>query len=85
MKQTYTVTGMTCAACSAAVEKATRSLSGVESATVNLLANQLTIVSERAVDDSVVVQAVEKAGYGAKPRNAKTAALEKADPGTITQ
>lgn len=85
MKQTYTVTGMTCAACSAAVEKATRSLPGVESATVNLLANQLTIVSERAVDDSVVVQAVEKAGYGAKPRNAKTAALEKADPGAIVR
>jgi len=43
MKQTYHVTGMSCAACAAAVEKSVRKLPGVKRADVNLLANKLSV------------------------------------------
>ena len=43
MKQIFQVTGMSCAACSANVERAVRKLDGIESAEVNLLANRLTV------------------------------------------
>lgn len=61
----YEVTGMSCAACSARVEKAVSSVEGVTSCSVNLLTNSMMI--EGDVDDSVIVNAVEKAGYGASP------------------
>ena len=65
MRLKFDVTGMTCAACSARVEKVTASVPGVEKAEVNLLAGTMTVES---VDDSVVTaveQAVKNAGYGA--------------------
>ncbi len=65
MKQ-YNVTGMSCAACSAHVEKAVRQVAGVESVTVNLLTNSMSV--EGTASDSDVVAAVTKAGYGAVPR-----------------
>lgn len=79
MKQTYTVTGMTCAACSAAVEKAVNALPDVESAVVNLLANQLTVVGSETLDDALVIQAVEKAGYGILRPAAKGETAAKTD------
>ncbi len=62
MKQ-YNVTGMSCAACSARVEKAVSKLDGVTSCTVNLLTNSMSV--EGAVNNDTVISAVEKAGYGA--------------------
>lgn len=80
MKQTYTVTGMTCAACSAAVEKAVNALPEVESAAVNLLANRLTVVGSEALDEAAVIQAVERAGYGVvRPAAKGNAAAAKTD------
>ncbi len=57
----YSIKGMSCAACSARVEKAVSALSGVESCTVNLLTNSMTVSGK--VSDSEIINAVEKAGY----------------------
>ena len=72
MKQTFDVTGMTCAACSARVEKATRAVPGVADVAVNLLKNSMDISFDDGVEPSAVTAAVEaavdKAGYGAAAR-----------------
>lgn len=65
MKQ-YNVTGMSCAACSAHVEKAVQAVEGVTSVTVNLLTNSMNV--EGTASDSDVVAAVVHAGYGAAPK-----------------
>ena len=62
----YDVTGMSCAACSARVEKAAKTVEGVESCSVNLLTNTLTV--EGTASDKTVMAAVKKAGYGIKPQ-----------------
>ncbi|NHM13796.1 heavy metal translocating P-type ATPase [Eggerthellaceae bacterium zg-886] len=75
MKQTFDVTGMSCAACSARVEKAASAVDGVESVAVNLLKNSMDVTMADEDADFVigdVVEAVTKAGYGATPRPAKT-------------
>ncbi len=65
---------MTCAACSARVEKAARAVEGVSDVAVNLLKNSMEVDSDGAPETlSAVVAAVEKAGYGALPRQAKGA------------
>lgn len=70
----FNVTGMSCAACSARVEKAVNKVDGVESCAVNLLTNSLAV--EGNVSDEQIISAVVSAGYGAepkeKPNNAKT-------------
>ena len=58
----YNVTGMSCAACSARVEKAVRALSGVSYCSVNLLTNSMSV---EGAEESSVIAAVEAAGYGA--------------------
>ena len=63
MKQ-YEVTGMSCAACSARVEKAVGEVAGVESCSVNLLTNSMTVKGN--ADDKIIIDAVVKAGYGAR-------------------
>lgn len=63
MRKFY-VTGMTCAACSARVEKAVREVSGVTSCSVNLLMNTMTVEGEAT--DERIITAVEKAGYGVR-------------------
>ncbi len=69
MKQTFDVTGMTCAACSARVEKASNKVEGVEQATVNLLKNSMDVEYDGNPATVVAIcAAVEKAGYGASPR-----------------
>ena len=65
VKQKYDITGMTCSACSAHVEKAARSVPGVDNVTVNLLTNTLLVESEVPIADSAIVDAVSNAGYGA--------------------
>lgn len=67
MKQ-FDVTGMSCAACSARVEKAVKPVEGVESCAVNLLTNTLTV--EGTAADKDIISAVKKAGYGIKPSKA---------------
>ena len=63
----YTVTGMTCAACQARVEKAVSKLPGVYSVSVSLLTNSMSVDGKASESD--IIQAVEAAGYGVKPRN----------------
>jgi len=66
MLQKYRITGMSCSACSAAVEKAASRVEGVNSATVNLLANtMLCEYDESITNDNNIIKAVEDAGYGA--------------------
>ena len=65
MKQ-YTVTGMSCAACSARVEKAVSKVPGVTSCSVSLLTNSMGV--EGDVSEQAVISAVEAAGYGAAPK-----------------
>ena len=65
MKQ-YTVTGMSCAACSARVEKAVSKVEGVTSCSVSLLTNSMGV--EGSATDAQIVEAVEQAGYGASPK-----------------
>ena len=67
MKQKYDVTGMTCSACSAHVEKAARAIPGVRDVTVNLLTNSMVIESDTQIANSAVIEAVSAAGYGAIP------------------
>ena len=69
----YTVTGMSCAACSARVEKAVKAVPGVTSCSVSLLTNSMGV--EGTASASAIVKAVQEAGYGASP---KTASASKA-------
>lgn len=68
MTEQFAVTGMTCAACSAHVEKAVSRLSGVQSAPVNLMLGSMTVTyDETTVTESDIIAAVKAAGYGASP------------------
>ena len=69
MKQ-YTVTGMSCAACSVRVEKAVSKVDGVTSCSVSLLTNSMGV--EGSATDAQIVEAVEQAGYGASPKGTAT-------------
>ena len=62
----YNVTGMSCAACSARVEKAVRKVPGVTSCSVSLLTNSMGV--EGTATPAAIVQAVQEAGYGASPK-----------------
>lgn len=64
----YTVTGMSCAACSARVEKAVTAVPGVTSCSVSLLTNSMGV--EGTASASAIVKAVQEAGYGASPKAA---------------
>ena len=66
----YTVTGMSCAACSARVEKAVSKVDGVTSCSVSLLTNSMGV--EGSATDAQIVEAVEQAGYGASPKGTAT-------------
>lgn len=67
--QQFNVTGMSCAACSARVEKAVSALEGIESVSVNLLTNSMMVEGDAVVKD--IIDAVEKAGYGANLKSKK--------------
>ena len=81
MTRKYDVTGMSCAACSARIEKVVGKLEGVKSVTVNLLMNNMTVdFDENTLNDDKIIQAVIGAGYGASlPReeNAPQTTAEK--------
>ena len=63
----YTVTGMSCAACSARVEKAVSKVEGVTSCSVSLLTNSMGV--EGSASPEAIIKAVEDAGYGASPKS----------------
>ena len=65
MKLKFNVTGMTCAACSARVEKVTNAVTGVEKAEVNLLAGTMQVEAENTDVTAAIIQAVRNAGYNA--------------------
>ncbi len=65
----FQVTGMTCAACSARVEKAVSKVPGVSSCSVSLLTNSMSVEGSAATEE--IIAAVEKAGYGASPKGTK--------------
>lgn len=67
----YNVTGMTCSACSARVEKAVSNVEGVTSCQVNLLTNSMMV--DGTADSGTIVAAVEKAGYGASLAGGRSA------------
>ena len=68
----YQVTGMSCAACSARVEKAVSKVPGVTSCSVSLLTNSMAV--EGTADEAAIVAAVTEAGYGAKRKGAEPSA-----------
>ncbi len=73
----YNVTGMSCAACSARVEKAVNAVPGVESCAVSLLTNSMGV--EGTASPDAIIQAVTNAGYGASVRGAEKSASPGAD------
>ena len=73
----YDVTGMSCAACSARVEKAVSGVRGVEKCSVNLLTNSMTV--EGNAEEKDIIEAVEKAGYKAKSKDGEKTAQSKDD------
>ena len=73
----YDVTGMSCAACSARVEKAVVAVPGVESCAVSMLTNSMGVTG--TASESEIVRAVEKAGYGAAKKGQKAQAPSPAD------
>jgi len=83
MKIKFRVTGMTCAACSARVEKVTKSIDGVENAEVNLLAGTMVVEAQTAAVTDTIISAVQNAGYGAStadaPKKAPAAPADSTD------
>ena len=74
----FNVTGMSCAACSARVEKAVKKVPGVTSCSVSLLTNSMGV--EGTAADAAIIQAVQEAGYGASPKKAGGAAAGSTSP-----
>ncbi|MDD6367187.1 MAG: heavy metal translocating P-type ATPase, partial [Stecheria intestinalis] len=72
----FVVTGMSCAACQARVEKAVSKVPGVTSCSVSLLTNSMGV--EGTADEKAIIQAVEHAGYGAALKGEETAAKKSA-------
>ncbi len=84
VNQKFNVTGMTCSACSANVEKSVKKLEGVQSVNVNLLSNSMSVeFDETSLDHNTIIEAVKNAGYGASDFVRGTALVkqtEKANP-----
>lgn len=80
MKQNFNVTGMTCSACSAHVDKSVRKLQGVCEVNVNLLKNSMTVeYDEELTNDSEIISAVVSGGYGATVTGQKQVTETKTD------
>ena len=89
-KEQFDITGMTCSACSARIEKSVGKLPGIKEVSVNLLKNSMVASYDEAILDTAgIVQAVEKAGYGAIPKtsaqskNRSPAPASKAEVSTV--
>ncbi len=79
MKEKFTVTGMTCSACQAHVDKAVRKLPGVCEVNVDLLGGSMRVEHDDTVTAQAIVEAVTKAGYAAAPQTAQTQGPAKAE------
>ena len=78
MKKKFNVTGMTCSACSAHVEKAVKNVKGVQSADVSLLTNSMTVrFDEKVASEADIIAAVQKSGYGASAEGNAVAETKK--------
>ena len=71
MKEKFIVTGMSCAACSARVERAARSVEGVKNAAVSLLTNEMIVEYSSPCTTERIIEAVKKAGYGASTQKSE--------------
>ncbi len=71
-KEKFRVSGMSCAACSAHVEKAVRAVKGVQSADVSLLTNSMVVEYDSSVSENDIIKAVKKSGYGASSAESKS-------------
>ena len=89
MTSYYTITGMSCAACTARVEKAVSRVEGVTSCSVNLLTNSMSV--EGTASDHQIISAVQNAGYGAvlkksdNNQNFKSSSEEEIKSGEVKQ
>lgn len=80
MKSVFNITGMSCAACAARVDKAVSAVLGVQSVAVNLLKNTMRVeYDEKTVSPAVIVSAVERAGYGARVFGEKQPAEQRSE------
>ena len=80
MKSVFNITGMSCAACAARVDKAVSAVRGIQSVAVNLLKNTMRVeYDEKTVSPAVIVSAVERAGYGARVFGEKQPAEQKSE------
>lgn len=80
MKSVFNITGMSCAACAARVDKAVSAVRGVQSVAVNLLKNTMRVeYDEKTVSPAVIVSAVEQAGYGARVFGEKQPAEQRSE------
>ena len=75
----YDITGMSCAACSARVEKAVKNIEGVKEVSVNLLTNSMIVSYDDNLSSKDIINAVNKAGYGAKKKGEKIVKENKKD------
>ena len=83
-KETFNVTGMTCSACSARVERAVKKMEGTAEVSVNLLTNTMTLAYDAAVTSpAAIIAVVEDAGYGASVKGAPAAAQSAPTAGTV--
>ncbi|MBR5485324.1 MAG: heavy metal translocating P-type ATPase [Oscillospiraceae bacterium] len=81
MHQKFSVTGMTCSACSANVDRTVKKLSGISAVNVNLLSNSMTVeYDEKTISASEIINAVQQAGYGASLYSAKSEKNKKTSP-----
>ena len=82
VKETYDITGMSCSACSARVEKAVAKIVGAENVSVNLLTNSMQVKRDEKISGAEIVDAVTDAGYGAALKNS-AAPVQKKSARTI--
>ena len=84
MKQKFDVTGMTCSACSAHVEKAVGKLEGIRTVNVNLLQNSMVVeYDETALHTEDIIKAVESGGYGASLQGANASSTAPEPPKNV--
>ncbi|SHE52458.1 MULTISPECIES: heavy metal translocating P-type ATPase [Caloramator] len=77
MNNKFKITGMTCAACSRAVERAVKKLDGIDKAEVNLAIEELYVEYDKTkINEEDIIRAVERAGYGASLKNIKQVTLK---------
>ncbi|BCN32181.1 heavy metal translocating P-type ATPase [Anaeromicropila herbilytica] len=86
MNQKFDITGMTCSACSAAVERSVKKLDGIENVNVNLLSNSMTVAfKEEETNNIAIIEAVVSAGYGAKEHSAQNVKIEKSSGNVVEE